>query len=214
MIREAVEGGQFAPLSPADLRAIHQESLAILAEVGVEVPLDSARQRFQDAGALVEGSRVRIPASMVEDALASVPHSVLLASRDGQNDILLEGRRVHFGTGGSPSLVLPPGEDEVRPALLRDVAQLARLAQHLTEVDFFVLPVTPTDIPPGKIAAHRFYAALRHTTKHIMGGLINLQGARQVLEMGSLLAGGEEALRRRPFISCMTSWMVSPLTFD
>ena len=214
MIREAVEGGQFAPLSPADLRAIHQESLAILAEVGVDVPLASARRRFQDAGAPVAGKRVRIPASMVEDALASAPHSVLLASRDGQNDLLLEGRRVHFGTGGSPSLVLPPGEDEVRPALLRDVAQLARLAQHLTEVDFFVLPVTPTDIPPEKIATHRFYAALRHTTKHIMGGLINLQGARQVLEMGSLLAGGEEALRQRPFISCMTSWMVSPLTFD
>jgi trimethylamine--corrinoid protein Co-methyltransferase len=47
-----------------------------------------------------------------------------------------------------------------------------------------------------------------------MGGLINLQGARDVFEMGSLIAGGADALRERPFISCMTSWMVSPLTFD
>ncbi|MGQ9666820.1 MAG: trimethylamine methyltransferase family protein [Anaerolineae bacterium] len=214
MIREAVEGGQFAPLSPANIWTIHHESLDILSQVGVNVPLASARQRFRSAGALVDEKRVRIPTSMVEDALSSVPHSVLLASRDGQSDLLLEGRRVHFGTGGSPSLVLPPGEDGVRPALLRDVAQLARLAQRLEQVDFFVLPVTPTDIPPEKIAVHRFYAALRHTTKHIMGGLVHLEGARQVLEMGIWLAGGEEALRQRPFISCMTSWMVSPLTFD
>ena len=94
------------------------------------------------------------------------------------------------------------------------MAELAILADRLSEVDFYVLPVTPTDIPPHAIATHRFYAALQHTTKHIMGGLINLQGARDVFEMGCLIAGGAEALRERPFISCMTSWMVSPLTFD
>ena len=124
------------------------------------------------------------------------------------------GVQAHFGTGGSPAAVLPPGADEVRPARLSDVAKLAMLADALKELDFFVLPVTPTDVPHDALAVHRFYAALCYTTKHIMGGLINLEGARQVFEMGSLIAGGPEALRERPFISAMASWMVSPLTFD
>jgi trimethylamine--corrinoid protein Co-methyltransferase len=47
-----------------------------------------------------------------------------------------------------------------------------------------------------------------------MGGLIDLQGARDVFEMVAMLAGGEDVLRERPFISAITSWMVSPLTFD
>ena len=214
VVRPAAIGGQFKPLADSDILSIHHSSLQILRETGVDVRGEDARDRFARAGAAVDGARVRLSAALVEDALSSTPHEVLLASRDGEQDLLLSGRRVHFGTGGSPSLVLPEGADEARPAELRDVALLATLADALSEIDFFVLPITPTDIPPAEIATNRFYAALSHTAKHIMGGLINLQGARDVLEMASFLAGGADALRERPFVSCMTSWMVSPLTFD
>ncbi|MGQ9554856.1 MAG: trimethylamine methyltransferase family protein [Anaerolineae bacterium] len=214
MICGAVVGGQYRPLSESDIEAIHAASLEILGNIGVKVTHEEARARFAQAGARIEGERVRLSQALVEDALATIPHEVLLASRDGQRDLLLKGRRVHFGTGGSPTTVLPPGATAYRPAELRDVSLLAALADQLSELDFFILPVTPTDIAPQDIAVSRFYAALRHTTKHIMGGLINLQGARDVFDMCSRLAGGIEALRARPFISCMTSWMISPLTFD
>ena len=151
---------------------------------------------------------------MIENALASAPTTVHLASRDGRRDLKLSDRRVHFGTGGSPSVVLDPGCRLSRPARLKDIEDLGRIAQRLDELDFFVLPVTPTDIPISAIATSRFYAALTATTKHIMGGLISLSGAQDVFEMASIVAGGSDALRKRPFVSCMTSFMVSPLTFD
>ncbi len=214
MFRPALCGGQYRPLSDSAIRAIHAASLRILSETGVSVTHHEARARFQQAGAAVDGKRVRLPAALVEDALATIPHEVILCSRDGQQDLLLKGRRVHFGTGGSPGTVLSVGTLEARPALLRDVSLLAVLADLLSECDFFVLPVTPSDISPDAIAVNRFYAALRYTNKHIMGGLINRQGAQDVFAMGVMIAGSAEALRQRPFISCMTSWMVSPLTFD
>jgi trimethylamine---corrinoid protein Co-methyltransferase len=214
VIKQAPAGGQYAPLSAADIQAIHQASLHVLYETGVEVAHPAARSRFAAAGAAVDGARVRLDEGLVTAALATVPHQVLLAAREGQADLLLEGRRVHFGTGGSPASVLECGATQTRPARLADVARLAILADVLPEIDFFVLPVTPADIPVSAIATGRFYAALRHTTKHIMGGLINLQGARDVYEMGVMLAGSPEALRARPFISGITSWMVSPLAFD
>ncbi len=74
----------------------------------------------------------------MEDALATIPHGFYLASRDGRQDLWLSGTRVHFGTGGSPSKVLPPGADNGRDAELRDVALLATLADTLSEEDFFV----------------------------------------------------------------------------
>jgi trimethylamine---corrinoid protein Co-methyltransferase len=213
-VRHAPAGGQYAPLTPADIDAIHETSIKLLDAHGVQVPHAGARETFRMAGAQVDGARVRLSRAMIEDALAVVPHRVYLASRDGENDLELSGRRVHFGTGGSPGFVLPAGAHDVRPAQLRDVAQLAMLADALSELDFFLLPVTPTAVSLERLATCRFYAALRHTRKHIMGGLIHLAGALAVLEMASALAGGVEALRERPFISAMTSWMVSPLTFD
>lgn len=47
-----------------------------------------------------------------------------------------------------------------------------------------------------------------------MGGTDSVEGARQVIELAAVVAGGREVLRRRPFISTMTSWMVSPLKLD
>jgi trimethylamine--corrinoid protein Co-methyltransferase len=214
MIRDAACGGQYRPLTDSDIRTIHAASLEVLRTTGVEVPNDTAREYFARAGAPIDGTRVRLPPALVEDQLANLPHELYLTSRDGKQDLWLSGKRVHFGTGGSPSKVLPPGAGNVRDAELKDVALLATLADTLSEVDFFVLPVTPTDIPTEAIATHRFYAALSHTTKHVMGGLINPQGARDVFEMAVMIAGSAEALRQRPFISGITSWMLSPLTFD
>lgn len=214
MTRPAACGGQYRPLSETDLQRIHVASLEVLADPGIQVPNDEALEVFRSAGAQVEGARVRLNQALIEDCLASLPNEVLLAGRHSGQDLLLSGQRVHFGTGGSPTRVLPAGEDQVRPAVLADVSRLASLADLLPEVDFLVLPVTPTDIPSETIAVNRFYAALTHTHKHVMGGLIDLQGAQEVYELGCLIAGGSEALRARPFISCMVSWMISPLTFD
>ncbi len=217
MTREAFSGGQYAPLRQAEIHQMHAAALEVLAKTGVKVANAEALEIFKEAGARTAGETVYIDQAMIEDALAVVPHEVLLAARDPDEDLLLGGKRVHFGTGGSPALVVDEGDPPGMPwrdARLSDVARLAALTQKLPELDFFVLPVTPTDIPVGVIAVNRFYAALSQTSKHVMGGLINLGGAQQVHALGTLLAGSAEALRERPFISCMTSWMVSPLTFD
>jgi trimethylamine--corrinoid protein Co-methyltransferase len=47
-----------------------------------------------------------------------------------------------------------------------------------------------------------------------MGGVGSVEGARQVIEMGAMIAGGLDALQQRPIFSAITSWMVSPLHLD
>jgi trimethylamine--corrinoid protein Co-methyltransferase len=214
MSRQAALGGQFRPLSDTDIQNIHEASLKILEETGIQVPNHEALEIFRNAGTSINSDRVRLSRTLIEDGLSSVPHEVLLAGANSEQDLVLSGSRVHFGTGGSPSFVLPAGLNKERMALLSDVADLAALVECQDQVDFFVLPVTPTDIPLQDVAVNRFYAALANTQKHVMGGLINLQGAQDVFKLGVILAGSEQALRDRPLISCMTSWMISPLTFD
>jgi trimethylamine--corrinoid protein Co-methyltransferase len=214
MPRPGLPGGQYRPLSQSELQQIHASSLAVLARTGLHVENEEALALYRQGGARIDGQRVYLSASMVEAALEIVPHEVVLAGREPEQDIVLADRRVYAGTGGSPTRVFDASTDQVRPGTLRDLADLVRLADALNHCDFVVIPLYPTDVPAPAVPVNRFYTALTNTAKHVMGGTDSVQGARQVMELAAVAAGGLEALRQRPFVSTMTSWMVSPLKLD
>jgi trimethylamine--corrinoid protein Co-methyltransferase len=216
MPRPGPTGGQYQPLTLAQIQHIHQASLAVLERTGVHVEHPEALALYRRGGAKVSDvdHRVTFPPAVVEAALAKIPSRVLLAGRDPDQDVVLEGERVYAGTGGSPTMVLDPGADTVRPGTLRDLADLARLADALDHCDFIVIPLHPTDLPDEDVPANRFYACLANSDKHIMGGVGSVQGARQVIEIATLIAGGLKALQERPIVSAITCWMVSPLHLD
>ena len=214
MPRRGLVGGQYQPLTQEQIEQIHQASLRVLEETGIHVENEDALALYRQGGARVDGARVYISPSMVEQALDQAPSSVLLAGRDPEQDVVLEGKRVYAGTGGSPAMVLDPGADTVRPAVLQDLVKFARLADALAHCDFIVIPVHPTDVPEEAVPVNRFYTCLTHTTKHVMGGVGSVEGARQVIEVGTVVAGGLERLCARPFVSAITCWMVSPLHLD
>jgi trimethylamine--corrinoid protein Co-methyltransferase len=214
MGRPGLVGGQYQPLTSEQIERIHRASLVVLEQVGVHVENAEALDLYRQGGARVDGNRVYISPAMVERVLRSAPSRVLLAGRDLNQDVMLEGKRVYAGTGGSPTMVLDPGVDTVRPGTLKDLADLARLADALEYCDFIVIPLYPTDVREADVPANRFYACLSNSTRHVMGGVDSVEGARAVIEMGTLIAGDEDALRERPVISAITSWMVSPLHLD
>ncbi len=214
MARPGPEGGQYRPLTQSQITQIHQASLAVLSRTGIHVENETARDLYRQGGARVDGARIYISAQMVERALALAPSRVLLAGRDPAHDIVLEGKRVYAGTGGSPTAVLDPGAEAVRPATLADLGRMVALADKLAHCDFVVMPIYPTDIPAEHVPVNRFYTCLSNTTKHVMGGVDSAQGARQVIELATLIAGSAEALRARPIVSAIACWMVSPLHLD
>jgi len=214
MTRPGLTGGQYQPLAQEQIERIHQASLAVLKNTGIQAENEEALRYYRQGGARIKGDRVYISAEMVSQALQSTTARVLLAGRDSEQDVLLEGKRVYAGTGGSPTSVLDPGADRVRRATLQDVVDLARLADALQHCDFIVIPLHPTDIPEKDVPVNRTYACLTSSSKHVMGGVGSVEGARAVIEMGSLIAGGLTRLQERPFISAITSWMVSPLHVD
>ena len=208
-----LQGGQFKPLTDGQVRRIHEAALSILERTGVLVEEPEALRLFQDAGAMVnsDNSRVRLPRSLVEDAVDWAPSRVLLAGRDPRWDLELEGARVHIGTGGAALNVLDLETGQRRPATLRDVAELARLVDALDNVHFYLVPVYPTDLDEDVIDVNTYYASLANTTKHVQAGVYTVQGIRDTVEMCEHVAGGAEALRERPIVSFITCWLVSPL---
>lgn len=210
---QALRGGQYRPLNENEIGRIHGAALRILEETGVRVGLEEAREIFRIHGARIDGEIVRIPPAAVEKALATAPREFRMAGREERHDLILGGGRVHMGTGGAALTVLDPATGRARPGTLRDIGEIARLCDALENVHFYLRPCVPQDIPGEALDINQFYAALSNTTKHVMAAAQSPQNAREVIAMAELIAGGHEALVRRPFISFVTSWMISPLHF-
>ena len=205
-------GGQYQPLTLDRVGRIHQTSLRVLEEIGVRVDLDEARDIFDAGGASVDGNRVRIGAKLVEQCLRKAPHRITLCGRNEECDIVAEDKRTYFGTGGAAINVVDLTTGEVRPSRLKDIADFARLVEHLPNVHFYVIPCTAQDVDEPDLPVNEFYAALANTSKHVIGPALTPEGARQVIAMGEMMADG--TLQERPFLSITISWMTSPLVFD
>lgn len=214
--RLVYQGGQYKPLSDEQVRQIHEAALHVLETLGVKVFTRTGRAHFARCGAEVDEQTgiVRIPRAMVEDAIASSPHRVVLCGRDPQHDAILEGSNVYLGTGGTAINVLDLETGERRPSTNDDTREIARLVDALGNIHVFTINVYPNDIKNvDHVDANRFYSSLTNTTKHVMGGIYSLTGMQEVVEMASLIAGGIERLRERPFISFITL-IISPLKID
>lgn len=216
-MKKTRQGGSYKPLSDEAVGKIHETTLRVFEEVGIEVRLPEARELFLEAGAVpAEKEHVlKIPAGLVERLIGQAPPVVTLCGRDesGALDCHIGGRKVYMGTGGTALNVQDPGSDDSRPSRLDDIASMARLVDTLANIDFYMINVYPNDLDGDVVDINRFYTALKHTRKHIMGGVYTAQGIRNVIRMAEIIAGGPEALRERPLISMVTC-VVSPLRLD
>jgi trimethylamine--corrinoid protein Co-methyltransferase len=208
-------GGQYRPLTDKGIRKIHESSLILLSEIGVEVHSRLGFETFQKHGAVCDPLKrlVKLSRSMVEDAIDKAPKKVVLCGREEKHDLYCEGKNVYLGTGGTVLNVIDLETDQKRPTLLKDVRDIARLVDALENIHFMVLPVYPNDLPPNEVDINRFHSSILNCSKHLMGGIYTLQGTLDTIKMAEMIAGSPRALRERPFISFITC-VVSPLKID
>ena len=212
---KGLSGGLYAPLSPDQVETIHDAALKILETVGItyETGLDATLELLEEAGATVDRSRVRVtlPGELVSAQVQKAPGQVILCGREEKNNLDLSRHRVHLGTGGAAIKVLDLDSGAARPSTLKDLYQLGRLVDALDNIHFFLRPCIPTDIPETAYDVNVFYACLKSTTKHVMAGVNDEKGFKDVLDLASMVAGGLEELKANPFISIITSFAISPL---
>lgn len=207
--------GMYQPLSPEDIRKIHQTTMEVLEEVGFEVKEPEAFELFKKAGAKVEheSRRVRVKESLVQDLISSVPSQVTLCGRDEKHDLTLGAGNVYFSTGGTALNVLDYKSQQRRPANLQDLIEVIRIVDQMDNIHGMLLPTYPNELPVEKVDVNRFFAGLCFTSKHVMGGIYTKEGIDEVIKMAETVAGGAEALKERPFISMITCG-ISPLRLD
>lgn len=208
-----IEGGQLNLLTRDQVYDVHTATLTVLEKIGVAVHSDTALKLMDTAGAEVDYKShvIRIPHSMVEEAIRKKPSSVTLCGRNRDYDVTLQGKMVFFGGASNAKHILDL-DGTHRLTKMRDVAEVTRFEDSLKNVHVLMLPAIPEDAPKRNMNRVLYEAMVKNTSKHISSNAENIESMRDQLEMAALVAGGEEELRRRPILSFILCFQ-SPLKY-
>jgi len=158
MNRPVYVGGSYKVLSDKEIGVIHETSMKVLESVGFNLYHDFALDLLEQQGARVDrdASRVYLPRDLVSRCIKQAPSEFTYYGLEEGKEIVVGGTRVHFGTGGLAIYVLDL-ERIKRPSTIADLSNLARLADTLESVDFFVIPVYPHDINIDQVDLNSYY---------------------------------------------------------
>jgi trimethylamine--corrinoid protein Co-methyltransferase len=212
-VRE-LHGGQLSFLTPDGIGAIKRAVLEALDEVGVRMEHRPGLEVMKAAGCKVDFEKrvVRIPEQVLAKCLATAPSAFTLHARDPAWDVRVDQRNV-YTIGGSSALNVVGLDGVRRPATLQDLADLTRLQDALPNLHIMHGIVNPQDIPQEGFDRILFATVCANTRRNYYSQALGAQGVRDQFEMASLLAGGAEAFRARPFFTivlCLVSPLVHP----
>ncbi len=207
-------GGQYRPLSEAELGAIYNTALRLLVELGVgEVPARLG-EVLEAAGAVWRGDRILMPRGLVEEAIDKAAKRFWLHGRDRNRSIEVGGDRVYFGTGGAAVQALDLDTHLYRPATLRDLHDFTRLQDKLANVAWFTRCCIATDVPDNfDLDVNTAYALIRNTTKPTATAFTVAEHVDPIVGMLDIAAGGAGAFAKRPFMKAHISPLISPMRF-
>jgi trimethylamine--corrinoid protein Co-methyltransferase len=201
-------------LTKNQVEEVHVATLEVLKTVGLRSASKRILGVFSDGGAEVDekDGRVRIPERLVEESLKRAPRRLALCGRNSGYDILLEDSRVYYGLGGTPTpFIRDIDTGENRRPTKKDFAEATRLGDGLPNISFIMSIAGAYDVPYEVEYEHEWEALFNNTEKPIIYSAPSAYSARRVLEMGSTIVGGMDALRERP-IMCLYSETICPLS--
>ncbi len=198
-------------LTHDQVRRLIGAAMEILERTGVKYFDHEAVDVMKRAGCHVDGERVRIPSKLVEKALASVPRKVTLCnSRTGKRVMEMEGGNAYFGTGSDTPFFMDPYTQDRIPTSKKTVQMAAKVIDALPNLDFVMSLGIVQDVHQLVYDRHQFEAMVLNTSKPIVITAMDVAGYADIIEMCELIAGGEEELRRSPFLTLYAE-PISPL---
>lgn len=216
-----IEAARFITREVPDIEILNDEAIEIvetnaerlLEEIGVAfVDNPGALARWRDAGADVQGERVRLPRGLARSLCATAPATFTQHARNPDRSVEIGGR----------NLVLAP---VYGPPFFRDNAGGRRYA---TLADFELLVklgymskwlhhsggtlCEPTDVPVNKRHFDMLHAHMTLSDKPYMGSVTEPSRATDSVEMSAILFGADTLDEKTVMISLIN--VNSPLTFD
>lgn len=176
-------------LNEEGLELVHQASLNILEEIGIDFRDPESLDIWRRQGAEVRGERVHIPGELLTALVAKAPRRFTLHARNPERTVEIGGDHTVFAPNyGSPFVRM--ADDERRYGTLEDLAtlhKLAHVAPALQNVGSVICE--PTDCPVSRRHLHITASAIRHSDKSFMGPVTAPERAADAVEMAKIVFG-------------------------
>lgn len=202
-------------LAEADRAQIHERSMRLLGKTGVRVMSERARSVLAEAGAEIEedGERVRLPRTLIEQAVKLAPREVVLGTRRPGLELAMNAGECHLCADGGAVSVVDPDTNELRAGTFEDWLASTRLIDSLDEIDIYWNMVDGGFGETGAGYVRYWIQLLHNCSKHIQDSVSNVESARLLLEILNVVFGGRDSVRaKRPFSYVLCP--MSPLVLD
>jgi trimethylamine---corrinoid protein Co-methyltransferase len=204
----------FEVLNEEGLSLIEHNADTILEEVGLEFRGDpEAIRLLKDAGADVQGERVRFPRGMCRQIVqATAPNVFTQHARNPANSVQIGGMATVLAPNyGSPFVRdLDNGRRYGTIEDFRNFVKLAYLSPHLHHSGGTVCE--PVDVPVNKRHLDMVYSHIRFSDKPFMGSVTAPERARDTVELAKLTFGAEFVDQNAVVMSLINA--NSPLVWD
>ena len=204
---------RFEILTKTQLEKVHETSLQILAEIGVDFGHSPALALLKKGGAKIDGQRVFFPRQLIEEQIKKPPTEFTLYARNPERNVLIGGRHTVFAPGyGAPFVT--DMENSRRKATLKDFENFVKLTGASANQDLLSgTVVEPTDVPPEIRHLRMLYTSVKYSDKCFMGSTMGAWAARDCLQMASILFGSRVELAAKPAIFGIVG-ALTPLKYD
>ena len=201
-------------LTEEGITSIEQHADQILQEFGIEFRGDDEALRlFKEAGADVQGERVRFDSGLVKHLVQrTTPREFLHLARNPQRSVTIGRPRTAFAPAYGPPFVRDL-ENGRRYASLEDFRNFVKLSYVSPYLHYSGGTVCePVDVPVNKRHLDMLYSHMRYSDKPFMGGIITVERARDCIDMCRILFGEQTVAENCVMLGNVN--VNSPLVYD
>lgn len=199
-------------VNDVDAVLIHETVLSILWNVGVIIDHVPTRNLLVRHHGCQQGAdeRIRMPADLVNQALSTVPDKVVLYDLDGNLKVDSSSKVSCYSPGHNCVRILDHRSGELRPCLLDDIRETARLCDQLPNIDVVGSLGYPSDITPQDEVVETTRAMYENSRKPALLLAHDELIQKRMMDVIADIAGGWNRLADKP-VSLELMGPVSPL---
>ena len=201
-------------LDEAALELIEHNADTVLEEIGIEFKeFPEALALFKEAGAEIDGERVRFPRGMCRSIIqASAPSEYTQHARNPERNVVIGGKQtVLVPAYGSPFVRdLDRGRRYATIEDFRNFVKLTYMSPGLHHSGGTVCE--PVDVPVNKRHFDMVYSHIKYSDKPFMGSVTAPERAQDTVDMAKLVFGDDFVENNTVITSLINA--NSPMTFD
>jgi trimethylamine--corrinoid protein Co-methyltransferase len=194
------------------LERLHQASMRILSEFGVDFLDEEVRAILKENGVKVQGDTAFFDPGLIEEHLAHAPSQFTQLARNPDNHVLIGGNQIVFAPVYGPPFVLDleGGRRQATLADFQNFVKLAYLSPYMHHSGGTI--VEPTDEPVPTRHLDMLLSHIKFSDKAFMGSVTSALNAADSVAIAEILFG-PEAIRERPALMSLIN-ASSPRRYD